>query len=150
MDGRTSCLNTDFPVHLSHPLSSCGCPQMSTSAPGRAGSGAGSGLRRTVAGTPTARCEPRGRADAYLPSADVSTGVCLQDQTSGTSQLGLRQTPQPRTIFQAGQTPNTHGKARRHGRKPEAAALLVRPTHRALIGLTQPVAFIQRSETWMV
>lgn len=36
--------------------------------------------------------------------------------------------PQPRTIFQAGLTPNTNAKARRHSRKLEGAALLVKRT----------------------
>ncbi|CAI5648909.1 unnamed protein product [Oreochromis niloticus] len=41
------------------------------------------------------------------------------DKSSGASQLGLRQTPRPRTIFQAGLTPHTHGKPRRQNRKQE-------------------------------
>ncbi|TWW56076.1 DNA (cytosine-5)-methyltransferase 3B [Takifugu flavidus] len=47
-----------------------------------------------------------------------------EEKASGASQLGLRQMPQPRTIFQAGLTPNTNAKARRHSRKLEGAALL--------------------------
>lgn len=45
--------------------------------------------------------------------------VSLQDKSSGAPQLGLRQTPRPRTIFQAGLTPHTHGKPRRQSRKQE-------------------------------
>uniref|UniRef100_A0A668TRY6 DNA (cytosine-5-)-methyltransferase n=1 Tax=Oreochromis aureus TaxID=47969 RepID=A0A668TRY6_OREAU len=45
------------------------------------------------------------------------------DKSSGASQLGLRQTPRPRTIFQAGLTPHTHGKPRRQNRKQEHAAV---------------------------
>lgn len=45
--------------------------------------------------------------------------VSLQDKSSGASQLGLRQTPRPRTIFQAGLTPHAHGKPRRQSRKQE-------------------------------
>uniref|UniRef100_A0A3Q2VT22 DNA (cytosine-5-)-methyltransferase n=1 Tax=Haplochromis burtoni TaxID=8153 RepID=A0A3Q2VT22_HAPBU len=41
------------------------------------------------------------------------------DSSSGASQLGLRQTPRPRTIFQAGLTPHAHGKPRRQSRKQE-------------------------------
>uniref|UniRef100_A0A3B4H718 DNA (cytosine-5-)-methyltransferase n=1 Tax=Pundamilia nyererei TaxID=303518 RepID=A0A3B4H718_9CICH len=44
--------------------------------------------------------------------------VSLQDKSSGASQ-GLRQTPRPRTIFQAGLTPHAHGKPRRQSRKQE-------------------------------
>ncbi|CAB1436192.1 unnamed protein product, partial [Pleuronectes platessa] len=41
------------------------------------------------------------------------------EKGSGPSQLGLRQTPRPRTIFQAGLTPHSHNKARRPNRKQE-------------------------------
>uniref|UniRef100_A0A669B518 DNA (cytosine-5-)-methyltransferase n=1 Tax=Oreochromis niloticus TaxID=8128 RepID=A0A669B518_ORENI len=45
------------------------------------------------------------------------------DSSSGASQLGLRQTPRPRTIFQAGLTPHTHGKPRRQNRKQDCGRL---------------------------
>lgn len=61
MAGWPSCLNIELPEHLPDLLASSGSPQMSTSAPGGAGSGAGSGLRRTAAGTPMARCGPSSR-----------------------------------------------------------------------------------------
>lgn len=41
------------------------------------------------------------------------------DKSSGAPQLGLRQRPRPRTIFQAGLRPHTHGKPRRQNRKQE-------------------------------
>ncbi|KAJ0064825.1 hypothetical protein NL108_015657, partial [Boleophthalmus pectinirostris] len=43
-------------------------------------------------------------------------------KSSGESQLSLRQTPRPRTIFQAGQTPNS-SKPRRQNRKQDTGAL---------------------------
>ncbi|XP_078144184.1 DNA (cytosine-5)-methyltransferase 3B [Centroberyx gerrardi] len=42
-----------------------------------------------------------------------------EEKSSGSSQLGLRQRPRPRTIFQAGLTVHTHNKPRRQNRKPE-------------------------------
>uniref|UniRef100_A0AAQ4Q8B3 DNA (cytosine-5-)-methyltransferase n=1 Tax=Gasterosteus aculeatus aculeatus TaxID=481459 RepID=A0AAQ4Q8B3_GASAC len=47
-----------------------------------------------------------------------------EDKTSGASQLGLRQTPRPRTIFQAGLAPHTHNKPRRQNRKQEPSMSL--------------------------
>uniref|UniRef100_A0A3Q3INJ8 DNA (cytosine-5-)-methyltransferase n=1 Tax=Monopterus albus TaxID=43700 RepID=A0A3Q3INJ8_MONAL len=44
---------------------------------------------------------------------------CSEEKSSGTSQLGLRQRPRPRTIFQAGLTAQTHTKSRRQNRKQE-------------------------------
>ncbi|XP_034447079.1 DNA (cytosine-5)-methyltransferase 3B isoform X1 [Hippoglossus hippoglossus] len=41
------------------------------------------------------------------------------EKASGPSQLGLRQTPRPRTIFQAGLTPHSHTKGRRPNRKQD-------------------------------
>ncbi|XP_042080998.1 DNA (cytosine-5)-methyltransferase 3B isoform X3 [Haplochromis burtoni] len=64
---------------------------------------------------------------SFSPPCDLGEGrgdtglvfVSLQGKSSGASQLGLRQTPRPRTIFQAGLTPHAHGKPRRQSRKQE-------------------------------
>uniref|UniRef100_A0A8C6SGW3 DNA (cytosine-5-)-methyltransferase n=1 Tax=Neogobius melanostomus TaxID=47308 RepID=A0A8C6SGW3_9GOBI len=61
---------------------------------------------------------------------------CAEDDTTWDSdsqkssdgpQRGLRQTPRPRTIFQAGQTPNTSSKPRRQNRKQDTGVLQVIP-----------------------
>lgn len=51
--------------------------------------------------------------------------LCLQEKSSGASELGLRERPRPRTIFQAGLTTNAHTKPRRQSRKLEHSVLLV-------------------------
>uniref|UniRef100_A0A665W1Z5 DNA (cytosine-5-)-methyltransferase n=1 Tax=Echeneis naucrates TaxID=173247 RepID=A0A665W1Z5_ECHNA len=48
-----------------------------------------------------------------------------EEKASGASQLGLRQRPQPRTIFQAGLTSHPNTKPRRQNRKQEHSTLMV-------------------------
>uniref|UniRef100_A0A3Q1JW48 DNA (cytosine-5-)-methyltransferase n=1 Tax=Anabas testudineus TaxID=64144 RepID=A0A3Q1JW48_ANATE len=47
-----------------------------------------------------------------------------EEKSAAPSQLGLRQRPQPRTIFQAGLTTHAHTKPRRQSRKQEHSMLL--------------------------
>ncbi|KAF3860786.1 hypothetical protein F7725_001041 [Dissostichus mawsoni] len=47
-----------------------------------------------------------------------------EEKAAGAPQLSLRQTPRPRTIFQAGPKPHTHNKPRRQSRKQEHIMLL--------------------------
>lgn len=56
----------------------------------------------------------------------ISCPFRSQQKSSGASQLCLRQTPHPRTIFQAGQSPNSNGKPRRQNRKQDQGLLQVR------------------------
>ncbi|KAK5895061.1 hypothetical protein CesoFtcFv8_011684 [Champsocephalus esox] len=47
-----------------------------------------------------------------------------EEKAAGAPQLSLRQTPRPRTIFQAGLKPHTHNKPRRQSRKQEHIMLM--------------------------
>lgn len=69
-----------------------------------------------------------------------------EEKVSGTSQLGLRQTPQPRTIFQAGLTPHTHTKHRRQNRKQEHSMLLCAGGPRAVVVVSSEVPEAPRLE----
>ncbi|XP_008285851.1 DNA (cytosine-5)-methyltransferase 3B-like [Stegastes partitus] len=59
----------------------------------------------------------RKRSKKRPQEEDGSWDSCSEEKSSGASQLGLRQRPQPRTIFQAGLMP--HSKPRRQSRKQE-------------------------------
>lgn len=64
------------------------------------------------------------RKRARKRCADDSTkdSANYKKKSSDGPQRGLRQTPRPRTIFQAGQTPNPNSKPRRQSRKHDTAA----------------------------
>lgn len=55
--------------------------------------------------------------------AQETTWDSDNQKSSDGPQRGLRQTPRPRTIYQAGQTPNANGKPRRQSRKQDSGAL---------------------------
>ncbi|XP_041859227.1 DNA (cytosine-5)-methyltransferase 3B isoform X2 [Melanotaenia boesemani] len=59
----------------------------------------------------------RKRSRKSQDKEERSWGSCSEDKHSG--QFGLRQTPRPRTIYQAGLAPHTHTKPRRQNRKQE-------------------------------
>ncbi|KAK7883861.1 hypothetical protein WMY93_026984 [Mugilogobius chulae] len=64
-------------------------------------------------------CERRKRARKRCAEGE---STWKSKKSSGESKLSLRQTPRPRTIFQAGQTPN-NGKPRRQNRKQDTGVL---------------------------
>uniref|UniRef100_A0AAQ5ZW88 DNA (cytosine-5-)-methyltransferase n=1 Tax=Amphiprion ocellaris TaxID=80972 RepID=A0AAQ5ZW88_AMPOC len=63
----------------------------------------------------------RKRSKSRSSEEDGSWNSCSEEKSSGSSQLGLRKRPQPRTIFQAGLT--AHSKPRRQNRKQEHSAM---------------------------
>uniref|UniRef100_A0AAX7VEB6 DNA (cytosine-5-)-methyltransferase n=1 Tax=Astatotilapia calliptera TaxID=8154 RepID=A0AAX7VEB6_ASTCA len=78
-----------------------------------------------TAAEPPSPFSPKQNGDAASPQGNsrhsFSRTICLTfcpSVSSGASQ-GLRQTPRPRTIFQAGLTSHAHGKPRRQSRKQE-------------------------------
>lgn len=94
------------------------------------------------------QCSGRSRKRGRKKSVEEEStwDSCSEDKSSGASQLGLRQTPRPRTIFQAGLTPHTHSKPRRQNRKQEHSVLLCGGGPRAAVVASGGVPEVPRLE----